>query len=353
VAVNESVVGQMIEKSLNVLHIAETSCTLLINGKKYNLQPFNYEKLFGLTDGDVLLIQPNGVAETVYTGKDDATLFITSNCNSNCVMCPSSVQSRVSGHIERLDFLLSQLDYLPSDVPHITITGGEPLLLGNSIFPLLRKCGDNLSEAEFLLLTNGRGFCNKAYALKFAESAPKNMTVAIPIHAASEARHDAITQVSGSYRQTMAGFRNLLALGFPVEIRIVVSKLNIDSIRSIAQMILSEFRRGYAVHYIGLEMTGSAAASGADIWLSYNEAFRTVRPAIDLLVENGIDVALYNFPLCAVSPGYYPICAKSISPEKIEKSNKNCLGCELGEACGGVFSGSYRFAKDDLRKVIC
>lgn len=341
-----------IQDSLNVLEFQDGNWVLHIKNRIIHIIPVDEEKLSRLHDYDVLLIHDNGIVESVYSADDDAVLFITSLCNSNCIMCPSSLSSRLSGSVERLKLLLELIKYLPRDVEHITITGGEPLLMGEDIFTLLVACKERFETTPFLLLTNGRGFCNREFVMSFSKSAPNNITVAIPIHASSSDMHDAITQVDGSFRQTILGVKNLLSLGFSVEIRIVVSRLNAHNILETTIMLMDELKGNYKIHFVGLEMTGNAAVSAEDIWIPYNEAFCFIKPAIDLLVANGVDVELYNFPLCAVDSGYFSICAKSISPEKVFKDNAECEECSLKEACGGVFRGSYRFAKSEIRRVV-
>ena len=341
-----------LDRSLNVLEINNGKCQLYIGGSVIDLEPVSNEKISALSEFDVLTIHDSGLFESVYISGDDAVLFVTSNCNSNCIICPSSYTSRKNGSVDRLSLLLEQIDYFQSDISHITITGGEPLMLGNGLFTLLAKCKHKFEFTKFLLLTNGRGFSNRKFALSFANSAPNNIAVAIPIHAANAQDHDTITQVEGSFKQTIIGTKNLIQLGFIIEIRIVVNRLNFKQMLDIAGFLLDEFVGGFKVYFIGLEMTGNAAIIANDIWISYNESFSAIKPAVDFLVLNGIDVELYNFPLCSVNRGYYSICARSISPEKVFKEGSECESCSLTNACGGVFRGSYRFAIKDIRRVI-
>ena len=63
---------------------------------------------------------------------------------------------------------------------------------------------------------------------------------------------------------------------------------------------------------MGLELMGNAAKNMKDVWLPYNVMFEKAEKAIRLLIKHGIDVQLYNFPLCSVKREYWDICSKSI-----------------------------------------
>lgn len=94
-------------------------------------------------------------------------------------------------------------------------------------------------------------------------------------------------------------------------------------------------------------MTGNAAKNKNRVWISYPDAFRASKKAIDLLIGAGIDVELYNFPLCAVDKMYRSLCEKSISDYKIRYTER-CEKCCQKDACGGMFAGTVRLSKDDI-----
>lgn len=58
----------------------------------------------------------------------------------------------------------------------------------------------------------------------------------------------------------------------------------------------------------------------------------------------------YNFPLCAVDREFWPICAKSITGYKV-RFPESCGICAVRDACGGLFTGSYRLAKGDVTPI--
>ena len=134
-------------------------------------------------------------------------------------------------------------------------------------------------------------------------------------------------------------------------LRIVVCKLNAEDIESIAWMIVSRLSKAHHVNIMAMEMTGNARVNADKLWISYRESFRYVKPAIDILINSGIDVGLYNYPLCTVDPQYRMLCAKSISSWKVRFANV-CDSCALRTSCGGIFSGSYKFESGELEAIV-
>lgn len=309
------------------------------------------KKIHDANEGDVFEFDSTGKAYRCYDYcSNDNTLFVTNRCNCNCVMCPMPESLRKNGNGYSAEQLLTLIDYYPSDSEHITITGGEPFLLKAELFKVLAKLRDNLPKTDYLLLTNGRAFSIDNYAQQMKMNSPEKMLVGIPIHGSTEKTHDAIMQSPGSFSQTLAGINNLLGYGLNVEIRLVINRLNADELLGIAKLIVQEFSSVHCVKMMAMEMTGSAAINKEAVWIPYPEAFHVCRDAIDYLVEHGIDVGLYNFPLCCVDSRYWAICEKSISDYKV-RFDQECDGCSVKDACGGVFAGTIRLVKNDLSAV--
>ena len=291
---------------------------------------------------DVLSIDNHGIVYEQYrSSSNDNAIVTTLQCNSNCFMCPCSEQSRKNSGICTLAELQEIIRYIPRSAPFLTITGGEPTLLKEDFFGLLKTFQYDFDETRFLLLTNGRAFSDYNFTKKFIECIPNNIRVGIPIYGYNEATHDTITQTEGSFKQAVIGIHNLLHYNIETEIRIVLTKQNILNMDKIAHYIIKYFRGIACVNFMGLELMGNAAKNKEKVWLPFDEAFQKSKKAIRLLIANGIDAQLYNFPLCSVDPAYWEICAKSISDYKVDFSEE-CQRCDVKEICGGVFDSTKR-----------
>ena len=68
-------------------------------------------------------------------------------------------------------------------------------------------------------------------------------------------------------------------------------------------------------------------------------------------MTHGIDVKLYNFPLCMVDEGYWSIAAKSISEYKIQYPCE-CEACTVKEICGGFFGSTLHLMKPTVYPIL-
>ena len=351
-ALNQTAREDLLKDEIEFVYISENDIRLYPEDVVVSKDKNVIEKLRNAHDYDVYELWENGKFSEYY---DDSSLdnyfFVTGKCNSNCVMCPSPDTSRQKSGNTSVDTLIEIAKHIPTDAPHLTITGGEPFMVGSDIFRFFEFLREKFECTDFLLLTNGRIFAVDSYVERFVEKAPKNSIVAIPIHGSTANIHDMITQSNDSFNQTRIGIKKLLKAGIHVELRIVVSRLNKDDIHNIAQMISDELSEVDYVSIMAMEMTGSARVNQDKVWISYVDAAQVAEDAALVLIENGIDVKLYNFPLCIVKKEYWTLCEKSISPDKVRYA-ETCENCKMKNACGGVFAGTMYMEKGELRAII-
>jgi len=99
-----------------------------------------------------------------------------------------------------------------------------------------------------------------------------------------------------------------------------------------------------------MEMTGTARVNLDQVWISYSEAFSRIAAPIRYMVKNGVDVKLYNFPLCTVTPPFWTLCEKSISDNKVRFAEQ-CEDCKYKNSCSGVFAGTLQLERDELKPI--
>jgi His-Xaa-Ser system radical SAM maturase HxsC len=277
-------------------------------------------------------------------------VFMTNRCNSNCLMCPLSEAVRRKRQERHEEWVREYINILPSYVRYINITGGEPTLSQQFFCDMMLIMKEKFVKSNFQLLTNGRSSADKIFLQKVLKVTPNGMRFAIPVHSVEPNIHDMITQVQGSFTQTDRGIRNLLHEQQKVEVRIVVSRKNADTLVDTARYIVDNYRGVFCVNFIGMEMMGSAALNKDSLWIDYSEVFKKSKNAVDILVEAGIDVQLYNFPLCAVNRGYWHIAAKSITDYKIRYMDE-CEECSVKTICGGFFYSTKQVMKPRVTPV--
>ena len=351
-ALNESIKEELLSEGVETLFVSDKEIHRFPGNKLITKDEVVIDKLKKCHNFDVFELCDDGNLIQFYDDKSGDTLFfVTEKCNSNCIMCPSPEAARKRGLSVSIDKMIAIASHMPSDTPHVTITGGEPFLAGKDLFRLLYFFRDKFEKTEFLILTNGRIFALREYCDLLFDSIPNHCIIAVPIHGSDDEKHDSITQTPGSFKQTIIGLKRIQKKGIRTEVRIVVNKKNINDIEAIARLIADSLNKVNYVSIMAMEMTGSAFINTKDVWIPYRDTIPSIRKAVRVLMQAGIDVRLYNFPLCVVDNELRTLCYKSISEWK-RKYASCCDECTLRDSCGGLFRGSYLLEKDELKTIL-
>ena len=351
-AKNETVVEDLNQSELDFIYLNNGKLFLFPGNIQLIVNDATIGELNKWNNYDVFEIFENGKLINCYDDSSiDNYFFVSGKCNSNCIMCPTPDILRKTGENTDVEHLIEMAKHIPSDTVHLTVTGGEPFMIGESIFEFFEYLKYKFEETGFLILTNGRIFAVEKYVSRMKEVIPNDCIIGIPIHGASTEIHDSITQAPGSFNQTITGIKRLLAAGIRVELRWVACGLNIQDFVNMANLVVQELSGIEYVSIMATEMTGSAYVNKNQVWVPYREVFSSLEKAIDILVENAIDVKLYNFPLCTVKKRFWTLCEKSISPNKVRYA-KVCDDCKMKSSCGGIFAGTFLLEKEELETVI-
>lgn len=323
--------------------------------KKIDLNLINYcynvKDFQTLKDYDVVEIINNKSIRVLYRDdSEDNAIVVTNQCNSNCIMCPDPDIIRNTKENPDIKKILEQIECIPNDTSHITITGGEPGLLKEKLLEVLDKCKKCLPNTEFLLLTNGRVFSDVHFANKIAEVVPSNIRVAIPIYADNEKLHDEITRAKESFNQAVNGIKNLINRNIDVEIRIVVLKKNFEQLEQIAKFILREFPHTKIVNIMALEMMGNAYKNKDWVWVDFKDIKKYLYNACLTIIRSGIITNLYNFPLCNIDEKLYSLSRKSITDYKVRYKD-GCDTCLIKESCGGFFNSTINIKDISIKPI--
>lgn len=297
-------------------------------------------ELFG--NYDIISVNENGNIQIVFQDSSaDNVLFITNKCNSNCIMCPDSNSHRKRDLGNQKTYLERVIDLMPSDTPHITITGGEPTLIKWDFIDILSQCKEKFTQTNFLMLSNGRTLSNNEYRKAFLEALPNHFRLAVPVYGSNSEDHDRITRADGSFAQTMYALSHLQK-HLELEIRIVIMRNNYQKLPQMAKYFVENLPYTYTVSFMGMELLGNAAVNREDLWIDYEATIPFVAEAIKILLASGIDARIYNYPLCNVPRNLWPITVKSITEYKI-RYKEECSMCTQRDWCGGFFFSTLHF----------
>lgn len=154
-------------------------------------------------------------------------------------------------------------------------------MLGERLFEMLQRIRTRLPETEIHLLTNGRAFADKEYARRLAACGTDHILLGIPLHSDYAGDHDAITQVKGSFDETLLGLYNLARYGFGIELRVVITRMNYRRLPNLPNFVYRNLPFVEFVSLMGLEYTGYTVKNkiryGLTLWIiskNWNKPFK-------------------------------------------------------------------------------
>ena len=274
---------------------------------------------------------------------NDNTLFTTSQCNNNCIMCcqpPLKVDDIDELYQHNVEIIKSA----PKGIPVVGISGGEPALLGNCLIELIELIRKELPNSDIHLLTNGRLFKDSDYTQKVVKAADGKLIAGIPLHSDYFQDHDIIAGAKRAYYETIAGIFNLAALGATIELRIVINRLNYNRLPQMADFIHKNLPFVAWTAFMAMEHVGNAIKNEHHIWIEPQEYIHYLSNAVKIMYQWNMDVSIYNIPLCLLPDEMHVFARQSVSDWKT-KYLEICNECTVKNQCCGLFATSKRIYK--------
>lgn len=240
---------------------------------------------------------------------------LTYRCNLSCRFCYAGCSCSKGPGDEREMTTAQAREVLriireEAQVPSVSFTGGEPVLRAD-LTELVRYARRDLG-LRVNLITNGT-LVDAAMAQRL-EAAGLN-SVQVSLESPDESVHDALTQVSGSYRATVAAIGFLCDRGIRVHTNTTLNRLNRESARA-----LPAFVRALGLERFSMNLiipAGSSRAADRDLNLKYSEISDWIVSMRDAAVRHGVEFMWY-------SPT--PICIFNPIPHRL--GNKGCAACD-------------------------
>jgi His-Xaa-Ser system radical SAM maturase HxsC len=292
-----------------------------------------------LAEGDVVRVSKNSRLKTLYRrGARGVSLLVTERCNSFCVMCSQPPRDVADDYL--IDEYLEAIPMFDRSTVEVIITGGEPTLLGDRLFSLLKALKSFLPETAVHVLSNGRTASDIELARKFAAVCHPDLMVGVPLYSDIAALHDFVVQADGAYDETLRGILNLKRLGVRVEIRVVIHRQTYKRLPELARFIARNLQFADHVALMGLELMGFARSNIDELWIDPVEYQTQLKEATHNLVDARIHTSIYNHQLCILDSDIRRYAVKSISDWKNEYMPE-CAGCSMTHECGGFFSSAH------------
>lgn len=308
------------------------------NGIESSISNFSIlpSQLWHLECGDVVRL--NTVAWTLrvlYRIQSTNNYFLmTERCNSYCVMCSQPPRDINDDYL--VDEILETIPLISQNTNEIGFSGGEPTLLGDRFITVLQRMNQHLPRTAVHILSNGRNFNNISLAKSVAKINHPDLMIGIPLYADISELHDFIVQADNAFDETIRGILNLKRCGVKVEVRVVIHALNYTRLPQLAEFIARNLLFVDHVALMGLELTGFAKTNIESLWIDPYDYRVELEKAVEILLWYGMNVSIYNLPLCLISANIRQFATQSISDWKNE-FYEECIKCQQKESCSGFF----------------
>lgn len=300
-------------------------------------------------EGDVVVLNQKGEIIFVYeiTSCHNA-IMATERCNHRCIMCP---QPPISQEKDKTPFNLKLISLMDKDTQEVGITGGEPTLIGDNLFVLIRRIQKELPKAAISILSNGVKFADKEYAMKLAKCRHQDLQIDIPLFSDIAEEHNRIVGAKTFYK-TVQGLYNLALFRQRIGLRIVVHKQTYKRLPQFADFIYHNFPFVSQVAFMQMETTGLAKENFDNLWIDPYDYNEQLREAVLLLADRGMKPYIYNAQLCVLPEDIRCYAQQSISDWK-DIYIPECEGCALKGQCAGFFESNRQAYSTHIRKIEC
>jgi His-Xaa-Ser system radical SAM maturase HxsC len=290
-----------------------------------------------LGDGDIIGLHARSRKLRVLYRRSSShnSFLVTERCNHYCLMCSQPPRDIDDSWI--LDEIAVALLLVDPATRTIGFTGGEPLLEWRRFIALLGSSRTLLPDTDVHVLTNGRAFALPEVVSAWAAVQHPRLCAGIPIYSAIDHIHDYVVQAKGAFDQTLLGILRLKDKGQRVEIRVVLHKITALRLLETCTWIARNLPFVDHVALMGLENTGFALANQDSLWIDPIDYRVDLAAGVHILSSAGVNVSVYNLPLCLLEREIWPFAVQSISDWK-NTYLPVCHTCAARNSCAGFFS---------------
>lgn len=290
-----------------------------------------------LEAGDIIGLHPRSRRfRALYRQASRNNFFlVTERCNHYCLMCSQPPRDIDDGWI--LDEIAAALPLIDPTTGSLGFTGGEPLLEWRRFLPLLSATRTLLPDTQIHVLTNGRGFASPEVTSAWAAIEHPRLCAGIPIYSAVDHVHDYVVQARDAFDETVLGILRLKDKGQRVEIRVVLHRITAPRLIETCSWIARNLPFVDHVALMGVENTGFALANQDLLWIDPLDYRRDLTESVSILSATGMNVSVYNLPLCLLDQEIWPVAVQSISDWK-NAYLPVCETCAMRNRCAGFFS---------------
>ena len=260
-------------------------------------------------------------------------IYVGYNCNNNCIFC--SEADEYLENLKKKSFKEIKKEILETRKQYdfISFMGREPTLR-KDIFDIL-KFAVSLEFKQVGVTTNGRMFSYPRFTKEILDTGIKQ--VGVSLSGATAKTHDKLTQVSGSFDQTIKGIRNIVRFKkseVSLLVNLNLTKLNYFEFKQMLDLLI-----GLGVKEINILFIAplSKRSRSKNIVMQMSKLGKYVFNILKPYLNNPeLKFLLVEFLPCSL-----PIEAKKYFFPCLEKNPHKvkipiCNNCEYKDECDGV-----------------
>ena len=295
-------------------------------------------------------------------------------CNQNCIFCSVGHKLKNDRKVKSFEEVKKDIDWAKErEANEISFSGGEP-----SIISYLLDAIEYAKKLDFKLIqvqSNGRMLSYKEFARKIVDAGVNSFLISI--HGHTSQTQDFLTCVKGGFDQSVKGLEILKEMrkkGDIIDLRTstVATKFNYRVLPEITKFLL-QFNLDY-VHISPAIIDGHAYTNRETVVAKMSEIAPYAKKACDLVMEAGIQPALYSFPFCLMQ-GYEKYIAELGTLDTILKmpsaeekditvsiqehrhddrvKTESCKNCKYYNVCLGIWVRYVKaFGFDEFKPVL-
>lgn len=267
-------------------------------------------------------------------------------CSNKCSFCVQG-RKRDSFGNKTYSQIIEEIKKGRMDGNEIVFTGGEATI--HKDFLRAVAFAKKIGFRKIAIQTNGRMFSYKDFCIKTIAAGANEFCVGI--HGHTQKIHDCLTNVQGSYKQTIQGIINLRSLEATVLTNTVITSLNYKTLPNIAKLLVSlnvnQFQFAFP-HILGEAWENRR-------WLipEKTSVMNYIKKGLDIGIQANIRVMTEGIPYCLmneyenfIAEQYIPntevfdadFCVKNYSTYRKKKGkikNSTCILCKYYNICEG------------------
>lgn len=284
----------------------------------------------------------------------EVVLNLSEKCNNLCLSCPNDDKFRKE-LIKEEDVIGFIDSKVTRETDRVTFIGGEPSIL-KYLFRVIEHIRSFNTKAIIQINSNGRMFFYERFAKKFLKFGREKFEFHIALYGSDAEINDTITQIKGSFDQTVQGIKNLLNLGFQVDVRNIVSKLNYQDLPKFADFMAAEFKKSKKginrIVIVGMDVIGNAWKNRQMLAVSHREIAPYIEKAIDKLTEGNQNVEVHLLPKGLFKKQYYRYIVKSGCVDGAFVDSHECGECVFHDDCPRLLKSYVRLFGDKEHNAV-